>query len=165
MNKIKYLFVPQTMNFSFWLQVFSAIILPAIVLLIEYIGKSFSISKQKENDGKFYVDNTIIPGKNVIVKTIRKYEEFSFLNSLPAVFFSNIVWGLTYMPTNLTNINVKRFMLGTEIIILIFNSILYGYSYLGISKDNKGIKIIEKIIFGILLFCTYFMLIIGPKIK
>ncbi|SEP84872.1 hypothetical protein SAMN04487977_101603 [Treponema bryantii] len=168
MKTIIELLLPQSsqiMNFSFWLQVFSAIFLPIIVLVIEYLGKTMAFSINKKNDVNFYVDDKIISGEEVIVKTIREYEEFSFLNSVPAVFFSNIVWGLTYIPTNLPNTTVKIIMIITEIIILVFDSILYGYSYLGIPKDSKGIKIIERFIFVILLICSYFMLITGPKIN
>lgn len=164
MNIINFIFVPKILNFVFMLQVFSSIGLPAIVLLIEYLGKTMAFSMKMNNDETFNVDNNLIPDKEVVKTTIRKYEGFSSLNSLPAVFFSNIVWALTYIPTNLPNNSVIKIMLVIEIIILVIDSILYGYSYLGL-PNKKGIKIIETIIFVILLLCSYFMLIIGPKIN
>ncbi len=157
-----FIFVPQFTGFQLFFHILTSLLIPAFILLIDFLCKTISINLKKENGINLTITNEIVNEQRVLVKTINKYDDYYFYDSLPSALLSNNIWGLTFIPMNV-NESLNTPILITYFLFFGFTIVLYVLSFFGFKQIKIFIKI-EKFYLIITLLMTYFLIVIMPKL-
>lgn len=159
---LTFIFVPQFSGFQLFFHILTSILVPAFILLIDFLCKTISINHKKENSINSYISDRIVPGKKVFVQTIKMYDDYFFYDSLPSALLSNNIWGLTFIPMNV-NESLDTPILITYVFFFVFTIVLYALSFFGFKQIKIFIKI-EKIYLIITFIITFLLIFIMPKL-
>ncbi len=159
---LTFIFVPQFSGFQLFFHILTSLLIPAFILLIDFLCKTISINLKKENSINLTISNEIVNGQSVLVKTIKKYDDYYFYDSLPSALLSNNIWGLTFIPFNVKE-PLHTPILITYFFFFVFTIVLYALSFFGFKQIKIFIKI-EKIYLIITIIITFFFIFIMPKL-
>lgn len=160
---IDFFFIPNLNNTQLITQLITSTLVPIIMLFIDCICKVASYNSKSVNNIQDQISDKIYPGKTILVRTIKIYEQYNFSESIPAALLSNNVWGLTFIPFNINQSICLSVLLCYVFFIFLPTVVLYVISFFGI-KNIKSLLIFERIFVCILIIVTYLLIFIFPKI-